>query len=97
MAIATTVGATLALLAKIMAAVTTPGMISFDHGSLDTFDALGLNNHILAVPKQSLPAYLAHYAGDDYLVARAICSTSYRATLTWLMWDLPRGFRRRRQ
>lgn len=66
MTLAATFGATLAFPAMVMAADTTPSVISFDHGSLDTLDALGLSNHILAVPKQSLPAYLAHYSRDVY-------------------------------
>lgn len=66
MTLAATIGATMAFPAAVMAADTTQGVISFDHGSLDTLDTLGLNDHILAVPKQSLPDYLAHYAGDEY-------------------------------
>ena len=39
---------------------------SFDLGSLDTLDALGLGEQVVGVPKQSLPAYLEQYAGDAY-------------------------------
>jgi len=51
-----------------------PSVISFDHGSLDTLDALGLGDHILAVPKQSLTAYLSDYAGDAYPYAGGLKS-----------------------
>lgn len=65
-ALVATVGATLAFPTTVTAEGTSPDIISFDHGSLDTLDVLGLGDHILAVPKQSLPAYLSDYAGDDY-------------------------------
>ncbi|EHJ94770.1 ABC transporter substrate-binding protein [Vreelandella boliviensis] len=38
---------------------------TFDLGSLDTLDALGLNEQVVGVPKASLPDYLAQYATDD--------------------------------
>lgn len=65
-ALAATIGATLALPAIATASDASPGVISFDHGSLDTLDALGLGDHVLAVPKQSLPGYLSKYASGDY-------------------------------
>ena len=66
MALAATIGATLALPAIATASDASPGVISFNHGSLDTLDALGLGEHVLAVPKQSLPGYLSKYASGDY-------------------------------
>ncbi|MDQ7728978.1 ABC transporter substrate-binding protein [Halomonas sp. SpR8] len=39
---------------------------TFDLGSLDTLDALGLSEQVVGVPKQSLPAYLEQYAEDSY-------------------------------
>lgn len=39
---------------------------TFDLGSLDTLDALGLSEQVVGVPKQSLPAYLEQYASDRY-------------------------------
>ena len=38
---------------------------TFDLGSLDTLDALGLNEQVVGVPKASLPGYLEQYAADD--------------------------------
>ncbi|MGQ7261950.1 ABC transporter substrate-binding protein [Vreelandella sp. V005] len=38
---------------------------TFDLGSLDTLDALGLNEQVVGVPKASLPDYLEQYAADD--------------------------------
>ncbi|MCC4284154.1 ABC transporter substrate-binding protein [Marinobacter salarius] len=66
MALAATIGATLALPATAIASNASPGVISFNHGSLDTLEALDLGDHVLAVPKQSLPGYLSKYASDDY-------------------------------
>ena len=37
---------------------------TFDLGSLDTLDALGLNEQVVGVPKASLPDYLEQYAAD---------------------------------
>ncbi len=39
---------------------------TFDLGSLDTLDALGLSEQVVGVPKQNLPAYLEQYASDRY-------------------------------
>ncbi|MCL5425281.1 MAG: ABC transporter substrate-binding protein [Gammaproteobacteria bacterium] len=39
---------------------------TFDLGSLDTLDALGLSEQVVGVPKSSLPGYLEHYAADTY-------------------------------
>ncbi|MHB0777650.1 ABC transporter substrate-binding protein [Halomonas sp. WWR20] len=44
----------------------TERVVSFDYGSLDTLDALGLGDQVVGVPKQSLPDYLAQYADDTY-------------------------------
>ena len=38
---------------------------TFDLGSLDTLDALGLKEQVVGVPKASLPDYLEQYAADD--------------------------------
>ncbi|MGO1888666.1 MAG: ABC transporter substrate-binding protein, partial [Halomonas sp.] len=39
---------------------------TFDLGSLDTLDALGLSEQVVGIPKASLPNYLEQYAGDSY-------------------------------
>lgn len=39
---------------------------TFDLGSLDTLDALGLSASVVGVPKASLPNYLEQYAADTY-------------------------------
>lgn len=39
---------------------------TFDLGSLDTLDALGLSEQVVGVPKQNLPTYLEQYASDRY-------------------------------
>lgn len=39
---------------------------SFDLGSLDTLDVLGLSEQVVGVPKQNLPAYLDQYRADHY-------------------------------
>lgn len=39
---------------------------SFDLGSLDTLDALGLSDQVVGVPKSSLPNYLEQYAEGTY-------------------------------
>ncbi|MEA2117671.1 ABC transporter substrate-binding protein [Halovibrio sp. HP20-50] len=39
---------------------------TFDLGSLDTLDALGLSEQVVGVPKASLPDYLEQYTSDDY-------------------------------
>lgn len=39
---------------------------TFDLGSLDTLDALGLSEQVVGVPKSSLPDYLEQYAEDSY-------------------------------
>ncbi len=38
---------------------------TFDLGSLDTLDALGLSDQVVGVPKSSLPEYLEQYSADD--------------------------------
>lgn len=38
---------------------------TFDLGSLDTLDALGVNEQVVGVPKASLPDYLEQYTADD--------------------------------
>ncbi|MDQ7731933.1 ABC transporter substrate-binding protein [Halomonas sp. SpR1] len=54
------------LLATASAASADHRIATFDLGSLDTLDALGLNEHVVGVPKASLPTYLEHYASDEY-------------------------------
>lgn len=39
---------------------------TFDLGSLDTLDALGLSDQVVGVPKASLPNYLEQYAEETY-------------------------------
>lgn len=39
---------------------------TFDLGSLDTLDALGLSDQVVGVPKSSLPNYLEQYAEGTY-------------------------------
>lgn len=39
---------------------------TFDLGSLDTLDALGLSEQVVGVPKASLPNYLEQYAEETY-------------------------------
>lgn len=54
------------LLATASATVSADQRIAtFDLGSLDTLDALGLNEQVVGVPKASLPGYLEQYAADD--------------------------------
>ncbi|WP_445395929.1 ABC transporter substrate-binding protein [Zobellella sp. An-6] len=52
---------------------------SFDHGSLDTLDALGLGEQVVAVPKQALPGYLARYAADGYVDIGGLRSPDFAA------------------
>lgn len=66
LAAAATLGISLTLSLPLLAAGPVAGVISFDHGSLDTLDALGLSDQVVAVPKQGLPDYLARYADGDY-------------------------------
>ncbi len=47
-------------------------VISFDHGSLDTLDALGLGDQVVGLPKQGLPAYLKQYSGERYIDAGSL-------------------------
>ena len=39
---------------------------TFDLGSLDTLDALGVSEQVVGVPQASLPSYLEQYAADRY-------------------------------
>ncbi|WP_249977797.1 ABC transporter substrate-binding protein [Vreelandella olivaria] len=61
-----TVFATLLLSAGSTAAYADQRIASFDLGSLDTLDALGANEQVIGVPKQSLPAYLEQYTEERY-------------------------------
>ena len=59
--------ATALLLASASAAASAEQRIAtFDLGSLDTLDALGASEHVVGVPKASLPSYLEQYAADAY-------------------------------
>ncbi|WP_375056050.1 ABC transporter substrate-binding protein [Zobellella sp. DQSA1] len=60
-------------------AVAAERVASFDHGSLDTLDALGLGEQVVAVPKQALPDYLEHYAGDAYTDVGGLRSPDFEA------------------
>ncbi|MBD3896843.1 ABC transporter substrate-binding protein [Halomonas sp. ML-15] len=59
---------TLALsLSGALAAAEPVGIASFDLGSLDSLDALGLSEHVVGVPQQNLPRYLAHFDDTAYV------------------------------
>ncbi|GEN26608.1 iron ABC transporter substrate-binding protein [Halovibrio variabilis] len=66
--IAATVATTAAvtLLFSAVSAAADQRIASFDLGSLDTLDALGLSEQVVGVPKQSLPAYLEQYTEEAY-------------------------------
>lgn len=49
-----------------LAAAEPIGIASFDLGSLDSLEVLGLADHVVGVPQQNLPSYLAHYADAAY-------------------------------
>lgn len=66
--------ATLLSLSTGTASADTKRVASFDLGSLDTLDELGLGEHVVAVPKQNLPDYLAHYADEAYTDAGGLRS-----------------------
>lgn len=61
-----TITTTLLLSMASAAASADSRIASFDLGSLDTLDALGLSEQVVGVPKQNLPAYLAQYRADHY-------------------------------
>ncbi len=46
-----------------------PTVISYDHGALDTLNALGLSDKVVAIPQQSLPNYLAHLVDNGVIDA----------------------------
>ncbi|MBT2786158.1 MULTISPECIES: ABC transporter substrate-binding protein [unclassified Halomonas] len=60
----TTLTATLLLASA--AASADQRIATFDLGSLDTLDALGLSDQVVGVPKSSLPGYLKQYAEETY-------------------------------
>ncbi|PSJ43797.1 ABC transporter substrate-binding protein [Zobellella endophytica] len=62
-----------------MAAGEPARVASFDHGSLDTLDALGLGARVVAVPKQALPGYLEQYGAGDYADAGGLRSPDLTA------------------
>lgn len=62
--VATAAAATL-LLSSVSVAQAEQRIATFDLGSLDTLDALGLSDQVVGVPKTSLPDYLEQYAADD--------------------------------
>ncbi|ERS88478.1 hypothetical protein Q671_08245 [Halomonas sp. PBN3] len=37
-----------------------PAVVSFDWGSVDTLEALGLEAHVVGLPSQAAPAYMQH-------------------------------------
>lgn len=67
-AIATTITTTLTatLLLGTAAASADQRIATFDLGSLDTLDALGLSDQVIGVPKASLPSYLEQYLEETY-------------------------------
>ena len=48
------------------AATSSPTAAIFDLGSLDTMAALGLEAHVVGVPKQTLPDYLTQFKDARY-------------------------------
>ncbi|QJQ96192.1 MULTISPECIES: ABC transporter substrate-binding protein [Halomonadaceae] len=52
---------------------------TFDFGSLDTLDELGLDDRVVALPKQSLPEYLEQYQSDDYIDLGGLRSPDFDA------------------
>lgn len=68
-AVVLAVGSGLGIVADAVADNAEPRVVSFDHGSLDTLDAMGLGDHVVAVPKRGLPDYLSDYAGDAFIDA----------------------------
>ncbi|BES69123.1 siderophore ABC transporter substrate-binding protein [Marinobacter nanhaiticus D15-8W] len=60
------VGSSLGIAADAVADNAEPRVVSFDHGGLDTLDAMGLGDHVVAVPKRGLPEYLSDYASDAF-------------------------------
>lgn len=67
-AITTTITTTLTatLLLGTAAASAAQRIATFDLGSLDTLDALGLSDQVIGVPKASLPSYLEQYLEEIY-------------------------------
>ena len=49
-----------------LAAAEPISIASFDLGSLDSLEVLGLSQHVVGVPQQNLPDYLAHYDDPAY-------------------------------
>lgn len=58
--------ATATLLFSAVSAAADQRIATFDLGSLDTLDALGLSEQVVGVPKASLPNYLEQYAAETY-------------------------------
>ena len=54
------------LLLAVSAAHADQRIATFDLGSLDTLEALGLNKQVVGVPKASLPDYLEQYTEETY-------------------------------
>ncbi|WP_422103039.1 ABC transporter substrate-binding protein [Vreelandella sp.] len=61
-----TITAALLMVSASAAANADSRIATFDLGSLDTLDALGLSEQVVGVPKASLPRYLEQYAADTY-------------------------------
>lgn len=61
-----TIAAALLMVSASAAANADSRIATFDLGSLDTLDALGLSEQVVGVPKASLPRYLEQYAADTY-------------------------------
>lgn len=59
------ISATVLLATASAAASANQRIATFDLGSLDTLDALGVNDQVVGVPKASLPDYLEQYAADN--------------------------------
>ncbi|MAM00215.1 ABC transporter substrate-binding protein [Hydrocarboniclastica marina] len=78
-AVAVALSTSMALAPVALAQAANPSLISYDLGSLDTLDALDLSAQVKAVPKQSLPEYLSHYASDEYADAGSLKSPDVEA------------------
>ncbi|MGB3385425.1 MAG: ABC transporter substrate-binding protein [Marinomonas sp.] len=61
------VSSALMLASQLVMASQPERIVSFDYGSLDTLTELGLADQVVAVPKQTLPHYLAAYNTDQYV------------------------------
>ncbi|HIW33643.1 MAG TPA: siderophore ABC transporter substrate-binding protein [Candidatus Paenibacillus intestinavium] len=66
------------LLGETNAPINPGKVVVFDFGVLDTLDRLGVES-IVAVPQDSLPAYLEKYASSDYMNAGGLKEPDFEA------------------